>query len=91
MPRGVNADDAQSFGAGRRFSEEIIKISTSTRRQKNKNYYRGGRPRDASRRELGINPPAFVFLVHNDPRGGVRSRLTGFGVKTVQTNEDLKF
>jgi hypothetical protein len=42
MPRGVNADDAQSFGAGRRFSEEIIKISTSTRRQKNKNYYRGG-------------------------------------------------
>jgi hypothetical protein len=51
----------------------------------------GSRPRDASRRELGINPPAFVFPVHNDPRGRDRSRLTGFGDKTMQTNEDLKF
>jgi hypothetical protein len=38
----------------------------------------GEETRDASRRELGINLPSFVFPVHNSPRDGKQAyRLWG--------------
>jgi hypothetical protein len=65
------------------------KVMSSSVDKKNRRITGGGFDRGMP--PEGSSVLIFVFPVHSDPRGRDRSRLTGFGVKIMQTYEDLNY